>query len=401
MIENTKFYKIKKVNKSKKLSINTILYILICLESIVLVGFAKGCVDKRKDHFETLKRIEASSNLDYASVYTRLQNAINNNKNIGEDEKTFIKSILFIFAENKDYLDVDYVEDALLNLRIVYVKNNEKAGKVISTRGSYDAFKNVITFYKAKSIEDVNPSVFTHELFHVMQKNHYRERNDYLIETINTIFNEENTERKESTLYSNYYNYTKMLIEILGVEPFRKYQGYTMNSTMVNALTEIWGSESDANYLINKLDEYKIVFDMVVDKGASATNSDLNKLRQIQNAIVYRLSIYYEAKYGREMDNDLIMLYYYDYDKFCKLLSEKLFINCEDAIVGERNELCYFKGEDPCLIVYAKGPIKTIELTIGNDESYHKSEVIDDKEIVYVINSENRYIDTQKMSLGK
>ena len=326
-----------------------------------------------------------------------LTTAVNNNKNLNSDEKLFIVNNIPVFVEYKDYIDVNYLKDKLSTLKIVYKKNGDGSNGNVRTKGEYNHFTNIITFYNAKSIEKVEPATFTHELFHVMQKTHYRDRNEYLIETVNTIFNENNTERQEKTLYSNYFIFTKMLIEVIGNEPFNKFQGYTTHEPIVDALVEICGTKKDACELLDNLNEYKRLYDKMSNDFVHSKRY-IDKLGKIKKDIIKRISIYYEKKYGFSMENDLIMLYYYDYNRFIEKISERYFIESDDIVIREADELNYFnRFKDSKLIVYARGPIKQIQINIyPNGTSSKKDNIIEDYNIIVEINNENRYLNNVK-----
>ena len=394
---NSKIYRIKKHEENTKITINQVLCVLICIESLICGFFIYKLATRKQRHIETLENIEMS--LDMSTNYVRelLTTAVNNNKNLNSDEKLFIVNNIPVFVEYKDYIDVNYLKDKLSTLKIVYKKTGDGSNGNVRTKGEYNHFTNIITFYNAKSIEKVEPATFTHELFHVMQKTHYRDRNEYLIETVNTIFNENNTERQEKTLYSNYFVFTKMLIEVIGNEPFNKFQGYTTHEPIVDALVEICGTKKDACVLLDNLNEYKRLYDKMSNDFVHSKRY-IDKLGKIKKDIIKRISIYYEKKYGFSMENDLIMLYYYDYNRFIEKISERYFIESDDIVIREADELNYFnRFKDSKLIVYARGPIKQIQINIyPNGTSSKKDNIIEDYNIIVEINNENRYLNNVK-----
>ena len=87
---------------------------------------------------------------DKSYTFEDLKNAINNNKNIPERDKLFIKSILEDeFAENKKYMDISKLIKRLKTLRIQYDKYytyNEKTGEYELTHGD-DIPSNIIAYY--------------------------------------------------------------------------------------------------------------------------------------------------------------------------------------------------------------------------------------------------------------
>ncbi len=395
--------KVYNIKKHKKLTINRALCVLICIESLICVFFIYKLATRRQRHEETLQSIDMSLDMTDSYVKKLLTDAIQNNKYLTEDEKKFIINNISIFTEYKNYIDVNYLKERLQYLKIVYKKNSNSSNGLVRIKGEYNHFTNRITFFNAKKFEEVEAATFTHELFHVMQKPHYSDRNEFLIETVNTIFNENNTGKNESTIYSNYFAFTKMLIEIIGRESFSKFQGYTTNEYIIDALMEICGTEEEAKELLLDLDEYKIIYDKMSNNLAHSDRY-LDKLVKLKRKIIEELSIYYESKYGFSMENDLIMLYYYDYNSFCEKISERYFIESDDIIIKEVDELNYFnRFKDSKLIVYASGPIKQIQVKINADGTYKERECIfEDQNIVTIINDENRYLNgVKKLVLGK
>ena len=233
-----------------------------------------------------------------------------------------------------------------------------------------------------------------------MQKVNYNSYNSYLIETINTIFNEDYTEVKEEALYSNYYNYTKMLIEIIGIEPIRKYQCYTQVEYIVDALANIYGSKNDAYDFLYYLDKYKKTYEKVIS--GKNIKSNENELKLLEKIIIEKLGIYYQSKYGFKMENDLIMLYYYDYSKLYSIISDKFFINNTKITINETNNIHYFHNtSDNKLIVYANGDIIMKKIIIDNSGLIKEDEDIENKNIVYIIDNSNRYLSNDNSLLLK
>ena len=91
--------------------------------------------------------------LDMSTNYVRelLTTAVNNNKNLNSDEKLFIVNNIPVFVEYKDYIDVNYLKDKLSTLKIVYKKNGDGSNGNVRTKGEYNHFTNIITFYKIDS----------------------------------------------------------------------------------------------------------------------------------------------------------------------------------------------------------------------------------------------------------
>ena len=181
------------------------------------------------------------------------------------------------------------------------------------------------------------------------------------------------------------------------IQPFNKFQGYTTHEPIVDALVEICGTKKDACVLLDNLNEYKRLYDKMSNDFVHSKRY-IDKLGKIKKDIIKRISIYYEKKYGFSMENDLIMLYYYDYNRFIEKISERYFIESDDIVIREADELNYFnRFKDSKLIVYARGPIKQIQINIyPNGTSSKKDNIIEDYNIIVEINNENRYLNNVK-----
>lgn len=396
-------YKINGIDKSKKKKnyrlLEIVLSAILCLETAVLGYILYPIFTRKSEHSETLKRIEANANIDSIDVYKRLLHAVKNNNNLGRAEKEYIIDYLDNLVIYKNYIDIDYLEEKLSTLKITYRNNKALENKNVMTKGEYSHFRNEITFFGVDNIEDLEITTFNHELFHVMQKDYYGERNEFLIETVNTIFNEDVTGLNEKTMYSSYYNYTKMLMEVIGVEPFCKYQGYATTEPIIDALVNIYGTEKDAKNLLNDMDEYKIIYDKYANENMLYSDKCSKKLNELNDAIICQIGNYYEKKYGFTMDNDLIMLFYYDYYKFIDEIGHKFYIDGKITSIYRDSNTSYFKEENIPLVINTCGRAKIINIYV--DDESQNTEKIEDRNIKYVIDDNNRYLNNVKRKLNK
>lgn len=399
-MENNKKKKAYKIKKRKRSSLESVLSVILCLETILLGYVFYPLITRKSEHIKTLDRIEASINVDEDTVYRRFLIAVKCNGNLTTTEKEYIINALDTIVAYKNYIDLDYLEEILLTLKISYSNKNEKGNKKTYIKGEYSNYKNKITFYGIDNIEEIDLPTFNHELFHAIQKEYYKERNEYLIETVNTIFNEDNTEMKEITMYSCYYNYTKMLMEIIGVEPFCKFQGYSTSEPIVKELSKIYGTDKEAEQLLADMDVYKYYFDKFASEGSLDRERNIARLDELNKHIIEQIGIYYEIKYGFTMDNDLIMLYYYDYDKFCSEIDNKFYVDGNIQEISEENYLTYFKNrESSSLVVNSSGLIKTIYITVRKVNYSDCNEEVEEAYLKFVIDDSNRYINNVSMIL--
>ena len=306
----------------------------------------------KKEEQLTWSSIEYTKSLSYEDVENTIKNAIENNPNMNDDEKQAFLSILDkeVLMEIKDYMDLNYIEEVLLTLRIEY----EKEGR---QRGEYYPGLNLIKYYGASNIKEVIPAIRSHEIFHSIQKNfiYSYNYNSFLIETTNTIFNEEYTNIEEHSNYVIYYRFTKALMELIGSEPLLQYQNYTSIRPIVDSLTEITGSEKDAIKLLNKLDVYKKLYDeRYLDVTSEEDFSErIKNIKNLETEIVNQFKIYYYAKNNFDMEDDLIMNYYLN-NNYEEYLKEKLNIPSNYSIRVLDNRRYFNKplnDEDNCISI--------------------------------------------------
>lgn len=383
-----KKYSIKKVEKRLNTGLTAIAAIIFCIDCLALGSCTIKKINAKKEDIKTLNCINFSVNYDSFKVLDRFNTALDNNNNLTYEEKELIKMNLWVFIDNKDYMDLNYMEKVLSTLKIKY-KNKTKVQNNIITKAEYSSFYNEIIFYNSNNIYDVDYSIFTHELYHTMQKKKTFEHNRYLIETVNTIFNEEYGLSDDEKLYSEYYYFTKMLIEIIGEEPFRKYQCYSREDYIIEELVKLYGNRKDACNLLEELDEYQYLY----EKSIFGNKRAINKMNKLENEIIDMIDLYYTSKHGFSMENDLIMLYYYDRNEFFKHIKSRFSNNNEGIVLYEIENIDYFHGDESHnLIIYEYGPINLKKIFIGKNNSSECEEIIDNYEIIYEINETNRYL---------
>jgi hypothetical protein len=336
-------------------------------------------------HEKTLNSIANSSRFSNSEVENILRDSITSNMYLSNEEKEVILGYVYIFVNNKNYLDLEYFKKILNTLRINYDKNINYKSKMHKTNGSYNSSENVITFYGAENVSDIKSIFFTHELFHTMQKNYNKNYNSYLIESVNTIFNEEYSGLTENSIYDEYYNYVKMLIEIIGIEPFKKYECYAYVGFITDELIKITGSEVEATLLLTNMDNYKKIYDRI-SYDSKTYNSDLTKLDKLDKKILNEINIYYKAKYGIDMKNDLIMLSYYDNRSFLIEVENKYLSNAsgKNILILQTYLMSYFindKSLNEIQLLYSV-PLESSDNKDGTK--------------VIIINKENRYLISPK-----
>ncbi len=397
-LNKKKKFNIKKISRYKNIPIIISLSLSLFFESITLGIVINHLSQKKRNHLETLKRIELSINSTNEDVYNSINNALRINSYLNDKERNIISSYSWVFLNNKNNIDLEYFIKCLSTLKIVYDINEKCENGTVSVNGSYNTEKNTITFYHSNNIDDVELSTFTHEMFHVMQKICKTDYNSFLIETVNTIFNEEYTGTHENSSYTSYYNFTKMLIEIIGKEPFRKYECYTDITPIINELVNIDGSEREAYNLLCNLDCYKNLIEQIKYDGSYFDNIKITNLEKLNKDIINQISNYYEKKYNRIIENDLIMLYYYDYSKFCSKLCERLNDSNSNVTLVNNNIDYFIDNYCTNLIVSIESYAKVKCINIDKDGvSNIKDEDSLKYTYSYIIDESNRYLNENEL----
>ncbi len=279
-------------------------------------------IDAYITHIEEVESSNKSiSDEDFLS---QINNAITTNNNLSDKEKLFMVSNSFFFLDNKEYIKLDSLLSRLNTLKIEYspLESNEDVD------GQYLRVKNIIKIFRSPSFDTTNKSVLAHEFMHACQDFGLTNYNSFLVETVNNITTSEYYEKDNS--YLNYINYIRALIEILGATPFKKFQCYPKEGIIVNELSKIIDSPTKAIKLLNDLDNYK---SLTIDGSINDKSVAILK-EEIYNSI----KDYYEAKYNRDMENDLIMQYYLNEDSFMKKIKDEYGLEDSYSITYVKNK---------------------------------------------------------------
>lgn len=117
--------------------------------------------------------------------YEDIKNALEENQNIGQEEKEFLYKLKFIFDENHQYMNLNAVIEKLKTLEIVY-EDVIVANHLFPTEGSYNIKTNKITCY-SKDFKNTSKAIFLHEFLHVLQDN----SSHFMLELSNEFFTRE------------------------------------------------------------------------------------------------------------------------------------------------------------------------------------------------------------------
>lgn len=316
-------------------------------------------------------------NLVPDEVFTsRLSESINQNPNLNEKEKEVFLSCIPSLLDNKSYYDLNHISNVFKKVVVIYQNSpNEETPSVVSY---YNRVDNTITCFNCTSIEDVTISDLLHEIGHLFTVYKPRNLNIFLLETSNVLYNKEYL--SNDRCYSLSIPYARALIEIIGAEPLKIYHGIADIGPTVDALCKIIDDEDKA---------YKFLADLNDYINESLHYETMKYMDSLGEELSKELSEYYYAKYGRKMDNDLIMMYNLNDDRFQEMIREGHYpLNDSQyhtfTIIKEKS---YFnsslKGENNDFVflyeVYERG-------AEANTDQLVYSETI-------TINDSNRYLD--------
>lgn len=293
------------------------------------LSFFPSIVNEAKidSYYTHIQKVYSSNiNISDDEFISRINFSITNNDNLSNDEKIFMTSNSYFFLDNKEYIDLDALTDRLSTIKIEYspLCSNE------NIKGQYLRLENTICIYESTSFETTDFEVLTHEFMHACQEFGYSNYNSFLVETLNSITTSEYYGKDHS--YSKYIDYTKALIEIIGSEPFKRFQCYPKEGLISNELSKIIDSPTKAIKLLNDLDNYKSL------TSSDNINNKDDDVSLLKNEIYNNIRDYYEAKYHKDMENDLIMLYYSDKDLFLDKIKEEYNLNGEYSIVHVKDK---------------------------------------------------------------
>ena len=312
--------------------------------------------------------------------------AVNSNPNLTEAEKNHILSCSFIFEDNYGYYTYENILKSLGTLKVEYT--SEKIG---SLGGTYTSGKNLIKMYDSTCYEDASFEVFSHEFSHLIQaSNNYctTNYNTFLDEGTNEIATIEYYYADEKNPPSNSYSFQCSIVRalslILGDDIIKKYYNFNDTREIEQALYKIYPDEERVTKFLDMLVYYQ---NLQLDVTYARESNNEEVFKEIENYVKQELRFYYETKYQRSVEDDLLMLYFVDYDGLVEKI--KTLYNVEEA-----ESYTIMMREKPNIISTAKRDVNyTLEFqsnyTIGYDvESYEdclNGGLIDEEGNTYIV----------------
>lgn len=263
--------------------------------------------------YETSKDAKATSEdtAKEAFNFDDIVKAVNDNPNLTQEEKDMMLSSKKIYEDNYGYYNYGNLLNLLNTIKVNYIPEIDKLA------GTYNPLTNVMTIYGGTCFEEIDKTAFTHEFSHMIQNTNPECGTSFWNEGINSIANNEyyNNMNNDSS-YSFQRNVIYALDLIIGDELFRKY--YTNNdvNAIVSELYKIYPDEEKANGFMALVDYYQCLFYSRLYSD-SFTRSDYDILsEETVNSILQDLTFYYETKYKRSVESDLVMLFFVNNNLF-------------------------------------------------------------------------------------
>lgn len=232
------------------------------------------------------------------------------NHYLTQEEKNAFLNNFQIIEDHLDYIDFPKMLNVLGTLRIKYTEEKHEYAAGTYTRG-----ENLITMYEAKDFASCNLTVLYHEFDHSLQISEDAENSLYyswLIEGTNALLNDE---YYDDYAYTDEQKFIKGLIEIIGIEPVKK-ANFTDNSRYVaDELIKLTQNEAKVyNFLL----DVESMHDFLLYKVGTYEEFQVSKQKALE-----AMAEFYELKYGKNMEDDLEMLWLFDYEKFNLKLNER------------------------------------------------------------------------------
>ena len=280
--------------------------------------------------------------------YEEIQEAINNNQNIGQSEKEFLSKLKFIFDENHQYMDLEIVKARLQTLEIKYGVN------LHSANASYNLIENEICI-EAETFDSTHKATFLHEFLHSLQSS----GNPLIGEISTEFFTQETMIRlyKEGILEKEFFlsQYAKSEVEkgrlqLNDESDWIKYltnnsrftSGYSGYLNLYHILAEILPEETLRNYQFNP-DKIEIISNALSQIDNTQTDKETRAYQLVDS--INTLRMYSSERnsyvYSKDLSNCLQYLNYYYYQVNHKTieqdLSNSLLLELENKFANNLN----------------------------------------------------------------
>ena len=303
-------------NVTKKVvKIGNVTIAVIIAANISFTGLKTINLDRSfLQNIEAIKDIYTTDERDHKIIMSY----IDKNTRLSNEDKEFILSMNHFFEENEKYFNMSEIKKNLINLRIIYDKDNQENHKMSNrVKGYYTkAFDKITIFYSDKMDNDmITKKVVFHEVMHAISDKGYVSKGNLglaLTEGVNELMAEEYLNTYSDT-YNKGQTYARIMCELIGQEKVKE-SFFGNNIDMVlEELSSICGTKKDAQKFISLLDdEARCDTTLMTSNDRQEKIDALETKRRVSPVIDTYIRIYYESKFNRKIDEDKLMLAYMD-----------------------------------------------------------------------------------------
>ena len=303
-------------NVTKKVvKIGNVTIAVIIAANISFTGLKTINLDRSfLQNIEAIKDIYTTDERDHKIIMSY----IDKNTRLSNEDKEFILSMNHFFEENEKYFNMSEIKKNLINLRIIYDKDNQENHKMSNrVKGYYTkAFDKITIFYSDKMDNDIiTKKVVFHEVMHAISDKGYVSKGNLglaLTEGVNELMAEEYLNTYSDT-YNKGQTYARIMCELIGPKKVKE-SFFGNNIDMVlEELSIICGTKKDAQKFISLLDdEARCDTTLMTSNDRQEKIDALETKRRVSPVIDTYIRIYYESKFNRKIDEDKLMLAYMD-----------------------------------------------------------------------------------------
>lgn len=311
---NDKLESARNVTK-KVVKVGNVTIAVIIAANISFTGLKTINLDRSfLQNIEAIKDIYTTDERDHKIIMSY----IDKNTRLSNEDKEFILSMNHFFEENEEYFNMSEIKKNLMNLRIIYDKDNQENHKMSNrVKGYYTkVFDKITIFYSDKMDNDmITKKVVFHEVMHAISNKGYVAKGNLglaLTEGVNELMAVEYLNTYSDT-YNKGQTYARIMCELIGPEKIKE-SFFGNNIDMVlEELSSICGTKKDAQKFISLLDdEARCDTTLMISNDRQEKIDALETKKRISPVIDTYIRIYYENKFNRKIDEDKLMLAYMD-----------------------------------------------------------------------------------------
>ncbi|MEG0022321.1 MAG: hypothetical protein RRY22_05105 [Bacilli bacterium] len=305
--DNSKY----KNTKNMIIKIGEITIVLLITANLLITPLQT--INLNEGFIQNISAIMEVYDVDKASVKTILS-YIENNMRIDEKDKEFLTGMEHFFTENLDYFDMSTLKKNLMNLRIVYEKDNQEAHRISNrVKGFYRLIDDKITIFYSDSMNEdiITKKVVFHEFMHATSNNGYVANGTIGLNLTEGINEQMATEYLKT--YSDTYNkaqtYARIMCELVGPDKVKESFFKHDIEILVDALQQICGSKKDAKRFISLIDDDgRMTTKILLNNSENEVKDAKLTLEKLEPMIDDYIKLYYENKFNNRIEEDKLML---------------------------------------------------------------------------------------------